>query len=46
MEYLHEYGTFDDFPYEMFFSELKKYYHHLFEEKGDNVFAIESNSDL
>ena len=46
MEYLHEYGTFDDFPYEMFFSELKKYYPHLFEEKGENDFAKERNSDF
>lgn len=41
MEYLHEYGTFDDLPYDLFYSELKKHYPHLFEHKGDNVFALE-----
>lgn len=31
MEYLHEYGQFADFPYELFVAELMKYYPHLFE---------------
>jgi hypothetical protein len=31
MEYLHDYGNFDDVPYELFISELKKHYPHLFE---------------
>lgn len=30
MEYLHEYGQFADFPYELFVQELKKHYPHLF----------------
>jgi hypothetical protein len=29
MEYLHEYGAFDDMPYEMFLDELDKHYPHL-----------------
>jgi len=33
MEYLHEYGQFADFPYELFVSELKLHYPHLFEKK-------------
>lgn len=32
MEYLHEYGQFDDLPYQLFYDELEKYYSHLFEE--------------
>ena len=32
MEYLHEYGQFDDLPYELFVQELKVHYPHLFEE--------------
>ncbi|MFN8308759.1 MAG: transglutaminase-like domain-containing protein [Chitinophagales bacterium] len=31
MEYLHEYGQFDDLPCELFFSEIRAYYPHLFE---------------
>ena len=31
MEYLHEYGQFDDLPYELFAQELKVHYPHLFE---------------
>lgn len=42
MEYIHEYGTFDDFPYDLFHDELKKHYPHLFDgHKGDAVFAKE-----
>ncbi len=33
MEYLHEYGQFADFPYELFVSELKVHYPHFFEKK-------------
>jgi transglutaminase-like putative cysteine protease len=33
MEYLHEYGQFADFPYDLFVSELKMHYPHLFEKK-------------
>lgn len=29
MEYLHQYGYFDDIPYELFMEELIKYYPHL-----------------
>ena len=35
MQYIHEYGQFDDFPYEYFVSEIKKHYGHLFDEKGE-----------
>lgn len=31
MEYLHDYGNFPDVPLELFISELKKHYPHLFE---------------
>lgn len=31
MEYLHEYGQFADLPYDLFVSELKVHYPHLFE---------------
>jgi len=37
MEYLHDYGSFDDVPYELFISELIKHYPHLFEEKKWNL---------
>jgi hypothetical protein len=29
MEYLHDYGAFDDMPYQMFLDELDKHYPHL-----------------
>lgn len=32
MEYIHEYGQFDDLPYALFVDELKKYYPHLFDK--------------
>lgn len=31
MEYLHDYGTFHDVPRDLFISELKKHYPHIFE---------------
>lgn len=31
MNYLHEYGQFDDLPFDLFVQELKKYYPHLFD---------------
>lgn len=34
MKYLHQYGQFDDLPYDLFVSELKEHYPHLFDEKG------------
>ncbi|MCE9537750.1 MAG: transglutaminase-like domain-containing protein [Bacteroidetes bacterium] len=37
MEYLHDYGNFDDVPYQLFISELIKHYPHLFEEKKWNL---------
>lgn len=38
MNYLHEYGQFDDFPYQLFVEELKIHYPHLFDEKNTEVF--------
>lgn len=37
MEYLHEYGQFDDLPYELFVHELKVHYPHLFEKNREKV---------
>lgn len=34
MKYLHEYGQFDDLPYDLFISELKVHYPHLFDGSG------------
>lgn len=39
MEYLHEYGTFSDFPYPLFESEIRKHYPHLFSETGNALIA-------
>lgn len=33
MEYLHDYGTFDDVPVELMNAEMKKHYPHLFAEE-------------
>lgn len=30
MEYLHDYGAFDDLPYDMYLDELNKHYPHIF----------------
>jgi transglutaminase-like putative cysteine protease len=35
MEYLDEYGSFDDMPFELYLSELHKHYGHLVDEKID-----------
>lgn len=43
MEYLHEYGQFDDFPYELFVQELKIHYPHLFEEGGKHAWTMGEN---
>ena len=40
MKYLHEYGVFDDLPYQLFLDELNKHYPHIFE--GDKY----KNGDL
>jgi len=32
MEYLHDYGTFEDVPIDLMNTEMKKYYPHLFQE--------------
>ncbi len=42
MEYLHDYGAFDDLPYGLYLSELQKHYPHIFEDEkytnGDLVY--------
>ena len=38
MNYLHEYGQFDDFPYELFVQELRIHYPHLFDEADASAF--------
>ena len=35
MEYLHDYGTFEDIPYDLFMSELRRHYAHLTTEIMD-----------
>ena len=35
MEYVHDYGSFDDVPLELMRSEMRKYYPHLFEGKWE-----------
>ena len=35
MEYIHDYGSFEDVPIELMNSEMKKYYPHLFEKLYD-----------
>jgi transglutaminase-like putative cysteine protease len=32
MSYLHDYGAFDDLPYDLYLQELQKHYPHVFEE--------------
>lgn len=38
MQYIHEYGQFSDLPYDLFVSELRKHYPHLFDERGIQLF--------
>lgn len=42
MKYLHEYGAFDDLPYQLYLDELKKHYPHIFADKkytnGDLIY--------
>ena len=44
MEYLHDYGTFDDLPFDYFVSELKSHYPHVFQkeylDKGDFILRL------
>jgi hypothetical protein len=39
MNYLHEYGQFDDFPFDLFVQELKIHYPHLFDETNTSFFS-------
>lgn len=39
MEYLHEYGQFDDFPFDLFVQELRTHYPHLFKGEGKHAHA-------
>lgn len=43
MQYLHEYGQFDDFPYDLFVAELKVHYPHLFEKNTNNLASWVTN---
>jgi hypothetical protein len=36
MEYVHQYGVFDDVPITLMNSEMKKFYPHLFSERYDS----------
>ncbi|MEM7183840.1 MAG: transglutaminase-like domain-containing protein [Spirochaetota bacterium] len=38
MEYLHDYGTFADFPYELAQQEFQKHYPHLFDTQGNSQY--------
>ena len=42
MKYLHDYGAFNDLPYELYLNELKKHYPHIFENEkytnGDLIY--------
>jgi len=41
MEYIHHYGYFDDIPYELFMSELVRYYPHLSDQfQNDKLIKI------
>jgi len=44
MEYLHDYGNFADLPYELYLSELKRHYSHLFQHekymKADMIYEL------
>lgn len=40
MEYLHDYGTFEDVPYEYFISELQRFYPHLSKEFQSGIFTL------
>lgn len=50
MEYLHDYGEFDDLPYELYLSELREHYSHIFDErtslKKDLVFDFRDSEML
>jgi len=37
MDYLHDYGTFDDIPRDLFLQSLQKYYPHLFKEGEEEM---------
>ena len=45
MEYKHEYGTFDDLPRDLFISELKKYYPHIFADLYNPEFRFVITTD-
>lgn len=44
MEYLHEYGQFDDFPFDLFVQELKIHYPHLFEPGAKHAHAWQTGA--
>lgn len=48
MTYLHEYGAFADLPYDLYLSELRKHYPHVFENekytRGDLIYDFTSQT--
>lgn len=40
MEYLHDYGSFDDLPYELMVAEWRRYYPHLFRKLRDKEVMV------
>lgn len=45
MDYRHDYGTFADLPRELFISELKKYYPHVFADLSDHQYKFIITTD-
>ncbi|MEQ9297003.1 MAG: transglutaminase-like domain-containing protein [Cyclobacteriaceae bacterium] len=45
MEYKHEYGSFEDLPRDLFISELKKYYPHIFEDLNNHEYKFVITTD-
>ncbi len=43
MEYIHDYGTFDDLPYDLMISEVVKHYPHLAEAFTGGAFSPQGN---
>ncbi len=40
MEYLHDYGSFDDLPYELMIAEWRRHYAHLFRRLGNKEVMV------
>ncbi len=52
MEYVHDYGPFDDFPYELMIMEARKYYPHFFSAElpelpaAPDAFEVEATREM